>query len=186
MVRNISIKLSQDKRSCCDNRTTTCCIQNRSIQNPGSLFLEYDISSYLWKQGAGVWFFVKKALNEAIQRHLPRKWRYVCANQTPFVNKEINKKIMKWLWLRNNSLNTTFGDSKVQKLTLLYTTLISFLCKKEISSVYTEQGDISKLWRDRRLYQTPKREDLWLKENMSSKGISFLNILCVFSIIACF
>ena len=62
MERNISIKFSQDKRSCCDNRTTTCCIQNRSIQNQGSLFLEYDISSDLWKQWAGVWFSSKKPL----------------------------------------------------------------------------------------------------------------------------
>ena len=144
-------------------------------------YLKWPLKTVSWSL-----VFVKKALNEAIQRHLPRKRRYVCANQAPFANKEINKKIMKWLWLRNNSLNTTFGDSKVQKLTLLYTTLISFLCKKEISSVYTEQGDISELWSGRRLYQTPKREDLWLKENVSAKGILFLNILCVFSIIACF
>ena len=48
----------------------------------------------------------KAALNEAIQRHVPIKQRYVRANQGPFINKTINKEIMKRSRLRNKFLNT--------------------------------------------------------------------------------
>ena len=43
----------------------------------------------------------KAALNDAIQRHAPIKQRYVRANQTSFINKTINKEIMKRSQLRN-------------------------------------------------------------------------------------
>ena len=48
----------------------------------------------------------KAALNEAIQKHAPIKQRYVCANQAPFINKTINKAIMKRSRLKNKFLNT--------------------------------------------------------------------------------
>ena len=48
----------------------------------------------------------KTALDEAIQRHAPIKKRYVRANQAPFINKKINKEIMKRSRLRNKFLNT--------------------------------------------------------------------------------
>ena len=48
----------------------------------------------------------KTALDKAIQRHAPIKKRYVRANQAPFVNKKINKEIMKRSRLRNKFLNT--------------------------------------------------------------------------------
>ena len=48
----------------------------------------------------------KTALNEVIQRHAPIKQRYVRANQAPFINKKINKEIMKRSRLRNKFLNT--------------------------------------------------------------------------------
>ena len=48
----------------------------------------------------------KAALNGAIQRHAPIKQRYVCANQAPFINKTINKEIMKRSRLGNKFLNT--------------------------------------------------------------------------------
>ena len=48
----------------------------------------------------------KAALDEAIQRHAPIKKRYVRANQAPFINKKINKEIMKRSSLRNKFLNT--------------------------------------------------------------------------------
>ena len=38
---------------------------------------------------------LKAVLNEAIQKHAPIKQRYVRANQAPFINKTINKEIMK-------------------------------------------------------------------------------------------
>ena len=48
----------------------------------------------------------KTALDEAIQRHAPIIKRYVRANQGPFINKKINKEIMKRSRLRNKFLNT--------------------------------------------------------------------------------
>ena len=48
----------------------------------------------------------KAALNEAIQRYAPIKLRYVRANQAPFINKTINKEIMKRSRLKNKFLNT--------------------------------------------------------------------------------
>ena len=49
--------------------------------------------------------FFKSVLNEVIQRHSPIKQRNACANQVPFINKKINKEIMKRLRLRNKFLN---------------------------------------------------------------------------------
>ena len=49
---------------------------------------------------------LKTALDEAIQRHAPIKKRCVRANQAPFINKKINKEIMKRSRLRNKFLNT--------------------------------------------------------------------------------
>ena len=50
----------------------------------------------------------KTALDEAIQRHAPIKKRYVRANQAPFINKKINKEIMKRsrLRIKHKFLNT--------------------------------------------------------------------------------
>ena len=48
----------------------------------------------------------KTALDEAIQRHAPIKKRFVRANEAPFINKKINKEIMKRSRLRNKFLNT--------------------------------------------------------------------------------
>ena len=48
----------------------------------------------------------KEALNEAIQRYAPIKQLYVRANQAPFINKTINKEIMKWSRVRNKFLST--------------------------------------------------------------------------------
>ena len=42
----------------------------------------------------------KAVLNEAIQKHTPIKQRYVRANQAPFINKTINKNVMKRSRLR--------------------------------------------------------------------------------------
>ena len=48
----------------------------------------------------------KAVLNKAIQKHAPIKQRYVRENQAPFVNKTINKEIMKRSLLRNKFLNS--------------------------------------------------------------------------------
>ena len=45
----------------------------------------------------------KTALDKAIQRHAPIKKWYVRANQTPFINKKINKEIMNRSRLRDKS-----------------------------------------------------------------------------------
>ena len=42
----------------------------------------------------------KTALDEAIQRHTPIKKPYVWANQTLFINKKINKEVMKKVRLK--------------------------------------------------------------------------------------
>ena len=47
-----------------------------------------------------------EAIDEAIQRHAPIKKWYVRANQAPFINKKINREIMKRSRLRNKFLNT--------------------------------------------------------------------------------
>ena len=59
----------------------------------------------------------KAAINEAIQKHGPIKQRYVHANQAPFINKTINKKIMIWSRLRNKK--------KIQKAALIGRRIIS-------------------------------------------------------------
>ena len=48
----------------------------------------------------------KTALDIALQRHAPIKKRYIRGNQAPFINKKINKEIMKRSHLRNKFLNT--------------------------------------------------------------------------------
>ena len=48
----------------------------------------------------------KAVLNEAIQKHTPIKQRYVRANQPPFINKTINKNVMKRSRLKKKKLNT--------------------------------------------------------------------------------
>ena len=47
----------------------------------------------------------KTALDKAIQRHAPIKKRYVRTNQAIFINKKINKEIMKRSRLKNKFLN---------------------------------------------------------------------------------
>ena len=47
----------------------------------------------------------KKALDKPIQRHAPIKKWSVRANQAPFINKKINKEIIKRPRLRNKFLN---------------------------------------------------------------------------------
>ena len=47
----------------------------------------------------------KVVLSKAIQKHAPIKQRNLRANQAPFVNKTINKEIMKGSRLRNKFLN---------------------------------------------------------------------------------
>ena len=51
----------------------------------------------------------KAVLNEAIQKHTPIKQRYVRANQAPFINKTINKNVMKRSRLRKKKFITKSG-----------------------------------------------------------------------------
>ena len=43
---------------------------------------------------------------ETIETHALLKKQYVTANQAPFINRKINKEIMKWSRLRNKFLNS--------------------------------------------------------------------------------
>ena len=85
----------------------------------------------------------KTALDEAIQRHAPIKKRFVRANQAPFINKKINKEIMKRSRLRNKLLNTKSDiDRKAyNKQRNLYVSLISSEMKNFLSNINT--GDIT-------------------------------------------
>ena len=48
----------------------------------------------------------KKKVDNILQKHAPLRKRYVRANQVPFIDKNINKHIMKRSRLRNKFLNT--------------------------------------------------------------------------------
>ena len=48
----------------------------------------------------------KAVLNQAVRKHTPIKQQYVRANQAPFINKTMNKEIMKRSRLRNKFLST--------------------------------------------------------------------------------
>ena len=77
--------------------------QNRiSLVTSENNDLEFDIS--------------KAVLNQAIQKHAPIKQQYVRANQALFINKTINKEIMKRSRIRNKFLNTKSNiDRKAYK-----------------------------------------------------------------------
>ena len=49
--------------------------------------------------------FFKRTTNNTLEKYAPKKW-YVTANQGPFMNKNINKEIMKRSRIRNKFLNT--------------------------------------------------------------------------------
>ena len=49
---------------------------------------------------------LKATLNEAVKRHAPIKQLYVRANKAPFINKTINKEIIKRSRLKTKFLNT--------------------------------------------------------------------------------
>ena len=49
---------------------------------------------------------LKESVNITREKHAPLKKIYVRANQSPFMNKKLNKEIMKWSRLRNKFLNT--------------------------------------------------------------------------------
>ena len=48
----------------------------------------------------------KQIVDNTLEKYAPLKKRYVRANQAPFINKKINKEIMKRSRLRNKFLNT--------------------------------------------------------------------------------
>ena len=76
----------------------------------------------------------KAALNEAIQRHAPIKQRYVRANQAPFINKTINKEIMKSSQLRNKFLNTK-SDIDRKAYNKQHNLCVSLICRKRKTSL---------------------------------------------------
>ena len=49
---------------------------------------------------------LKQSVNISLDKHAPLKKRYVRANQSPFINRKLNKEIMKMSRLRNKFLNT--------------------------------------------------------------------------------
>ena len=53
---------------------------------------------------------LKESVNITREEHAPLKKRYVRANQSPFMNKKLNKEIMKWSRLRNKFLNCNCNE----------------------------------------------------------------------------
>ena len=49
---------------------------------------------------------LKQSVNISLDKYAPLKKRYVRANQSPFINRKLNKEIMKMSRLRNKFLNT--------------------------------------------------------------------------------
>ena len=49
---------------------------------------------------------LRESVNAALEKHAPSKTRYTRANQAPYMNKKLSKKIMKRSRLRNKFLNT--------------------------------------------------------------------------------
>ena len=85
----------------------------------------------------------KAGLDETIKRHAPIQKRYVRANEVPFINKKINKEIMKRCRLRNKFLNAKSDIDKkaYNKQRHLCVSLIRSEKKNFFSNINT--GDIT-------------------------------------------
>ena len=79
----------------------------------------------------------KAALNETIQRHAPIKNKYVRVNQAPFINKKINKEIMKRSHLRNTFLKSDTYRKAYNKQRNLCVSLIRGEKKNFFSNINT-------------------------------------------------
>ena len=101
----------------------------------------------------------KAALDEAIQRHAPIKKGYIRANQAPFINKNINKGIMKRPRLRNKFLYTkSDNDRKVCiKQRNLFVSLIRSEKKNFLSNINTSDiTDNKTFWKTVKPFFTDK------------------------------
>ena len=115
----------------------------------------------------------KAVLNEAIQKYAPIKQRYICANQTPFINKIVNKEIMERSRLRNKFLNTKSGiDRKAyNKQRNLCVSLIRREKKNFFNNIST--CDITDLFTDKT--QTKYKITLIEKKVVSGVGQEQIN-----------
>ena len=103
----------------------------------------------------------KAALDKAIQRHAPTKKRYVQANQALFINKKINKEIMKRSRPRNKFLNTKSDiDRKVyNKQRNLCVSLIRSKKKNFFSNIHTSDiTDNKTFWKTVKPFFTDKKK----------------------------
>ena len=92
----------------------------------------------------------KAVLNQAIQKHAPIKQRYLRVNQAPFINKTINKEIMKKSRLRNKFLNTKSDiDRKAYNKQLnLCVSLIRWEKRNVFNNISTRDiTDIKTFWK---------------------------------------
>ena len=64
------------------------------------------LSSKLCDQQNVLLKILKESVNASLDKHAPLKNIYVSANQSPFMNKKLSKKIRKRSNLRNKFLNT--------------------------------------------------------------------------------
>ena len=61
---------------------------------------------------------LKESVNTSLDKYAPLKNIYVSANQSPFMNKKLSKKIMKRSHLRNKFLNTRSDIDRIDKPTI--------------------------------------------------------------------
>ena len=101
----------------------------------------------------------KTALDETTQSHAPIKKWYVRENEAPFINKKINKEIMRRSHLRNQFLNTKSdtGRKAYNKQRNLYVSFIRSEKKNFFSNINTSDiTDNKTFWKTVKPFFTDK------------------------------
>ena len=101
----------------------------------------------------------KSAIDEAIPRHAPITKRYVRVNQAPFINKKLNKQVMKRSCLRHTFLNTKsdIGRKAYYKEHDLCASLIKSEKKNFVSIINTSDiADKKTFWKTVKPFFTDK------------------------------
>ena len=96
----------------------------------------------------------KSTISNIFNRHVPIKRKYICANEAPFVSKELYKTIMKISRLRNIFLEYPTDTNKKSYSTqrnlckkLLRNTMKSYFENLETTKKKKKNTDIRSFWR---------------------------------------
>ena len=108
---------------------------------------------------------LKKSVNITLDKHVPLKKRYVTANQSPLMNKRLNKKIIKRSHLRNKFLNTK-GDIDRKAYNKQHNFVVSLLRNEE--NIFFGNLD-TKVVIDQRTYWKTVKPLLYEKVTKNSK-----------------